>query len=810
MADYSSARGVRNSTQSGRQTRGQEAYRPPTLYQSRQGINSYASLRSTASRFSLNEQFAATRREYEFGYDDASSIWERETVRSRRVKDELDNASVLVPNVEEITDSDPTLPLLNADDFYDILCVPRDPSVESILRAYLRLSPLLDPEQQPLQYRQVAETYSKIVQNAIEILLDHRQRAQHDLIHRGATDSHDYEGPVLIPPSLTALHGESSLNEFGASFNVPKAVRNERRISRRRETLLELIDCEVGHATSVRLSELDQKIRQSIQWLQRVVKSGGKAREKECMSILTTKHLGGTIATLRASVYGFLQEDKSVLSRFDLYQPSFPRTTNQDRFVLLQHGRIRPLVAVSLRHTIPTATLPASTSEKCSTGDEIVVEIGSTVLPDPLGHIRVSKFVTLPFDHCRSILRLESEQSLLERVPPRLAATIERPTQGGQMIVHMTSGDWRNQTAETCRYIAGFTRAKRKYLSVGPLYGFLDRLSTLHSPRVEIVYKHGGNLESQESHIATERLNQGIRAFDVALDRDKNGSWTVAAVAERRYYSLSAKYARDVDPSPLEVYQPLSIFSKPHNSLAIDTTHPFNRRLRTEVEIGTDWFTPGYLALRCLKRAGRFSKIGFEMGFNKYSLYLSLYWSRLGRRINIPFYLCSGSNLRFKTILLTAVLPFAGLTLWELWDRYHRQKRLQQRLATLLDHRYIQKRRDEADTLMTLMAPSVQNRQKLESARNGLVILSAKYGVKARDAGWGAAEVADVTVPLAALVDRGQLFIPAGVRKSHILGFWDPEPAEEKVLHVRYSFQGREAIVEVRGDDELILPPHWL
>ena len=31
------------------------------------------SLRSAASRFSLNEQFAASRKEYEFGFDDAAS-----------------------------------------------------------------------------------------------------------------------------------------------------------------------------------------------------------------------------------------------------------------------------------------------------------------------------------------------------------------------------------------------------------------------------------------------------------------------------------------------------------------------------------------------------------------------------------------------------------------------------------------------------------------------------------------------------------------------------------------------------------------
>jgi hypothetical protein len=68
-----------------------------------------------------------------------------------------------------------------------------------------------------------------------------------------------------------------------------------------------------------------------------------------------------------------------------------------------------------------------------------------------------------------------------------------------------------------------------------------------------------------------------------------------------------------------------------------------------------------------------------------------------------------------------------------------------------------------------------------ESLENGLMILSAKYGVKACDSGdaaaWGAAEVADVTVAVAVLVDRGQLLIPPGVQKSYMPGLWDPAPS---------------------------------
>lgn len=68
-------------------------------------------------------------------------------------------------------------------------------------------------------------------------------------------------------------------------------------------------------------------------------------------------------------------------------------------------------------------------------------------------------------------------------------------------------------------------------------------------------------------------------------------------------------------------------------------------------------------------------------------------------------------------------------------------------------------------------------------------------------------EVADVSVALAALVsDDGRLYIPEGLRKSRLLGFWDPRPRRTKCLFVRYMIRGQEKVKEVHGRDELRLP----
>lgn len=131
---------------------------------------------------------------------------------------------------------------------------------------------------------------------------------------------------------------------------------------------------------------------------------------------------------------------------------------------------------------------------------------------------------------------------------------------------------------------------------------------------------------------------------------------------------------------------------------------------------------------------------------------------------------------------------------------------------------HVARRRAEADELTVVLATGVESRQAAAAAaavaaawrqRGGLVIASAKYGV--RDA--PPDEVADVTIAVAALINGddgdGRLFIPAGLRKSRLLGFWDPaplSPADDKVLRVRYLWRGKERTVEVGELEELRLP----
>lgn len=65
---------------------------------------------------------------------------------------------------------------------------------------------------------------------------------------------------------------------------------------------------------------------------------------------------------------------------------------------------------------------------------------------------------------------------------------------------------------------------------------------------------------------------------------------------------------------------------------------------------------------------------------------------------------------------------------------------------------------------------------------------------------------ADVTIPLASMVERGQLVLGRGVQRAGLMGWWDPCPGREKVLKVRYLFGGMGHEVVVGEGEDLTLP----
>ncbi|XP_042520788.1 chaperone protein dnaJ 13 [Macadamia integrifolia] len=128
----------------------------------------------------------------------------------------------------------------------------------------------------------------------------------------------------------------------------------------------------------------------------------------------------------------------------------------------------------------------------------------------------------------------------------------------------------------------------------------------------------------------------------------------------------------------------------------------------------------------------------------------------------------------------------------------------------------IQEARVAAEKAQQLLQNVANRKRNKQLETGGLVITRAIYGShkafkkrkELREVDDDLApQVVDVTVPLNFLVnDSGQLKLHEGVKKSGIMGFYDPCPGEAKQLHVEYTCGGERYEVTVNDYEELVIP----
>ncbi|WWC63149.1 uncharacterized protein I303_105749 [Kwoniella dejecticola CBS 10117] len=182
-------------------------------------------------------------------------------------------------------------------------------------------------------------------------------------------------------------------------------------------------------------------------------------------------------------------------------------------------------------------------------------------------------------------------------------------------------------------------------------------------------------------------------------------------------------------------------------------------------------------------------------------------FNRLGQRLSIPVLL--SERLSPTVIFCSTVIPavtYLGAYRYVILPR--KKRRLKERITELREENkeFIVQKKAEALDAVHLMEREVEKRAKMERDRNGLIIVSAQYGVSSSFTPRGIKgsekdeeEIVDVTVPVQALVQDGKLYIPGGKGKFNIIGFWDPCIGENKSLRVRYLFRGK--LHEVTVDD---------
>ena len=785
-------------------------------------------LRPMDSRFSLHEQFAMTRREIEFGFDDASSLMG--TLASGSAPgpdpddddddDDDDHANKAEADGDG-PDAPPRRPLpamrdLLARDHYELLCLARDADLDDdqIRRAYFRLLRILGSERLPPRTKQAADGYFAEVQTAFETLIEPARRRDYDWLladDGGVSDDEADDAPVGPAGHVAAAGGApaarqllrmrrlalQTTTDLGIRLDATRVLSGTGRGRRRRRGPVRPLDLSIGHAVHMGVPALGQTTEAAADAVQRLV-----ARLTSTPKPRQVLRCGVPTVSVSASAYALLEDllllPSTLLS--DRYQPLLPETLPRRRLLQLAEGRPSALVTARYRqelfHGGQAAATAATTDRRLP---DAVVELESDILPAPAFTARAGAAVPVEGEpepvHVEAMLH--AGPGWAGRPAARAGLALHRRLgAGGTAFACLDSGDglWpaaAATAAATCRFFDAFSHRGtvaamgRRVLAALPP-------PTTTAPTLEVGYCFSPcEMGLRADRPLTRPADRGLRGLDADADTRPGGTWTASAAVGARSAAAYLRYGRD---------------------LALPAAAACQPPLRLEAELATGRLFDSFLALRALSRLSPTARLGFELALGPATLHLSLYLSRAGSRLKLPLLLAAGPAARTPRLLFwTTVLPLAALAAVQFFRR--RRAVVRPSLAALGRDglaAYVAARRAEADALTALLAPAAEPRQAAERAAGGLVVLSAKYGVRGPAGDWAAAdEVADVTVAVAALVDpagRG-LLIPAGLRKSRLLGFWDPAPLRTKTLLVRYLYRGREGVVEVRGRDEVRLPP---
>lgn len=861
------------------------------------------SLRSVGSRVSLGDQFATTRREYEFGFDDGASFITTDAEVETDQDDTLtgagsfDGVIVTPPASYRGAGSVPRQsgPERVRRSHYELLSLPEgDEATErDIRRAYFRLCDILRSESVPAQHQDLAERYLGHAQAAFETLSSKYSRDDYD----ASLQDDEIEESTL----LSGDEGEIDLNgDMRQSRRTnPRLVQELRRQQERESTEVRLhLDAQSiltpsyrqltqqrGSPTTLSLTQTSVTSLPAIsQFLQprlrqvRTALSGptppASANSNKSELYCTTPTVTVTSSIFATDVKDSYLPPTSVSGR---QQNPSADTFPKDRQLQWYSFYFAPALNFKLRQELFIRDAGLSEAALRRTLPDAVLEIETDAVNAASLTARASHVLRLDGDEGSSDqpaepLHTEASVSVSRAWPaaryrPRFGLGLHRRVggqKGGTVFACADSGTpslWDSLSPSS--FLNQSVRKRLDGDSTGASWrSYMDQLSQLPSyyspPTLEVGYKFGAFSEDtlglRSGRAFTKPAGSGLRRLhdSVGLSGPGKGeSWTISGAVTAGGVAGYLRFGANFLSSPTE----------PEHSLIPSRL----RGLRFEAELSAYKSRSNNLlgrlhslgrpeisqfAVRGLKKFGKSSKLGLEVSLNNNSssMVLSLYYStRNNKSLTIPLVLVRDQppTPQFVT---NAVILGGFLTALALAVLDHSRAFLSRADATSPEEKgkrsldiqkYIAARRAEADDLVTVLAEPVSQRQRAQRERGGLVILSAKYGVLLDErpsapgqpsqpppAGGPSAaaaaaaasinlgpswaspeEVADVTVALAALVDDdGTLRVPEGLRKSRLLGFWDPRPRRTKCLFVRYMFRGQERVKEVMGRDELALP----
>lgn len=305
-------------------------------------------------------------------------------------------------------------------------------------------------------------------------------------------------------------------------------------------------------------------------------------------------------------------------------------------------------------------------------------------------------------------------------------------------------------------------------------------LNRFHAFGMDDVTFFGAQSELSSFQIGLVQLPEAPEQIVEAEDEDEEGdeaptksaaeSWQAFMFASPIAGGFNLTYARNLfsgqsadDPMKSE-WSPDGYF--PMSKMEVARAVRLEFSAVVSVDLSISW------SVKATRRIGEFAKMGLGVGFAENGIFLTVSWHRLGQGINVPIVICAADQAIHDAAMLTAV--FSGLAYSAIEFGYIRPRdRKRRREAAARRHKELKKqiprKREESLQAIDLMADQVLHRQTRESEKSGLVVTKAQYGyfpsANNPKKGFTEPRVIDVTIPVAALVDRGQLTIPKNTLK---------------------------------------------
>jgi DnaJ family protein C protein 11 len=263
-----------------------------------------------------------------------------------------------------------------------------------------------------------------------------------------------------------------------------------------------------------------------------------------------------------------------------------------------------------------------------------------------------------------------------------------------------------------------------------------------------------------------------------AMQREKNRAaeaWQVAVSSSPLQTGVILKYSRNIFTGK-SATNVLSRWSSEKHYSVPPENEPRSVRLDIASTVSTDlslsWSIHGS------RQVSNLTRMGLGVGLQPRGLVMTVSWSRLRQTIKLPIAVCPVDAVNQDSAALAVLLPLLTYCAVEFGfirprERRNRRKMIARRQKQL--KKLIPQRKAESAQAIELMADQVRRRQEREAARGGLVITKAEYGHYpnrkwTRDGNAREPDVADVTIPVAALVDHGQLIISKTTAKVHFFG----------------------------------------